>query len=431
MTAFAPVPEQGQNELLTRAFHDFDQAATVLQQSYAALTSRLHQMDLELAQTNASLREHLRETEEMRAHVTAVLESLDTGVIVADRRDLVIRCNHSAERLLGVPPHQLIGRTASEILREITQDHGEYPLILPSGAAIALSQTDLTEASGALIGKLVLIHDVTRIRQLEDRLQRRNRLEAMGQMVGCIAHEIRNPLGSVELFASMLRKDLREFPHLRTYAEHISVAVQSMDRLLSNLLVYTKPDCSKATWHDTEPLIVDVLTLAAHSISTVPIEVSFHLDPLVPQIWCDAAKMKQVLLNLVLNAVQAMPDGGTLTLGVTLPPMASTNRSEVQVTVTDTGTGIAPEHLSRVFDPFFTTKDQGTGLGLAIVHALIEAHHGRIDVESTPGQGTTFVILLPRGPVQAELGAVPLSALSGYPAAVSMTGQGTEEEMDE
>ncbi len=209
MTAFAPVPEQGQNELLTRAFHDFDQAATVLQQSYAALTSRLHQMDLELAQTNASLREHLRETEEMRSHVTAVLESLDTGVIVADRRDLVIRCNHSAERLLGVPPHQLIGRTASEILREITQDHGEYPLILPSGAAIALSQTDLTEASGALIGKLVLIHDVTRIRQLEDRLQRRNRLEAMGQMVGCIAHEIRNPLGSVELFASMLRKDLR------------------------------------------------------------------------------------------------------------------------------------------------------------------------------------------------------------------------------
>ena len=95
--------EASNNDLLTRAFHDFDQAATVLQQSYDALTTRLQQMDLELAQTNASLREHLRETEEMRAHVTAVLESLDTGVIVADSQDSVVRCNHATERLLGVP----------------------------------------------------------------------------------------------------------------------------------------------------------------------------------------------------------------------------------------------------------------------------------------------------------------------------------------
>ncbi|MFO0768127.1 MAG: ATP-binding protein [Nitrospiraceae bacterium] len=402
MTAFLPIPQQGQSELLTRAFQDFDQAATVLQQSYAALTTRLHQMDLELAQTNASLREHLRETEEMRAHVTAVLESLDTGVIVADRGDIIVRCNQSAERLLSIPQERLRGRTATEVLHEITKDHRAYPMILPNGVAIALSQTDLTDASGASIGRLVLIHDVTRIRQLEERLQRRNRLEAMGQMVGCIAHEIRNPLGSVELFASMLRKDLREFPHLRAYAEHISVAVQSMDRLLSNLLVYTRPDCSKAAWHDTEPLIVDVLTLAAHAISTAPIEVRFHLDPLVPQLWCDAAKMKQVLLNLVLNAVQAMPTGGTLTIGVTLQRAESADLSEVQVTVSDTGCGIAPEHLSRVFDPFFTTKDHGTGLGLAIVHALIEAHHGRIDVESVAGQGTTFIIVLPKGPVQGD-----------------------------
>jgi len=431
MTAFLPVPQQGQSELLTRAFHDFDQAATVLQQSYAALTTRLHQMDLELAQTNASLREHLRETEEMRAHVTAVLESLDTGVIVADREDIVVRCNQSAERMLGIAQDRLKGRTATEILSEITKDQRAYPVILPSGVAIALSQTDLTDASGASIGRLVLIHDVTRIRQLETRLQRRNRLEAMGQMVGCIAHEIRNPLGSVELFASMLRKDLRDFPHLRIYAEHISVAVQSMDRLLSNLLVYTRPDCSKAAWQDTEPLIVDVLTLAAHSISTSPIEVRFQLDPLVPQLWCDAAKMKQVLLNLVLNAVQAMPEGGTLTIGVALQRAESTDLAEVQVTVSDTGCGIAPEHLSRVFDPFFTTKDHGTGLGLAIVHALIEAHHGRIDVESSSGKGTTFIIVLPKGPIQGNGRVAPNRGESPYQRLFAAGRASTEEETDE
>jgi signal transduction histidine kinase len=431
MTAFPLVPQQGRNELLTRAFHDFDQAATVLQQSYAALTSRLQRMDLELAETNATLREHLRETEQMRAHVTAILESIDTGVIVADRDDRVLRCNQSAERLLGMTQARLRGRPASEVLREIAGNRAEYPLVLPTGAVIALAQTELTDASGANIGKLVLLHDMTRIRQLEDRLQRRNRLEAMGQMVGCIAHEIRNPLGSVELFASMLRKDLREFPQLRTYAEHISVAVQSMDRLLSNLLVYTRPDCSNATWHDTEPLMVDVLTLAAHAISTVPMEVRFELDPLVPHLWCDAAKIKQALLNLVLNAAQAMPEGGTLTLGVSIQPSEASVASEVRVTVSDTGCGIAPEHLARVFDPFFTTKDQGTGLGLAIVHALVEAHQGRIDVESTVGRGTSFMIVLPNGPAHVRAASGAQLTQSPYQKLFAAGPGLTEEETDE
>jgi len=400
------------NDLLTRAFRDFDQAATVLQQSYDALTTRLQQMDLELAQTNASLREHLRETEEMRAHVTAVLESLDTGVIVADSQDVVVRCNHSTEQLLGVPQAQLRGRQASALLAEIRKDHGEYPLVLPSGVTIALSQTDLTDESGNLIGKLVLIHDVTRIRQLEDRLQRRNRLEAMGQMVGSIAHEIRNPLGSVELFASMLRKDLRDQPQLRSYAEHISMAVQSMDQLLSNLLVYTRPDCSRLGWHDTEVLIREVLTLASHAIPPDTVDVRCQMHPLVPQLWCDGPKMKQVLLNLVLNAVQAMPKGGTLTLTACPSPPEIQEVPAVHITVSDTGTGIPAELQSRVFDPFFTTKDQGTGLGLAIVHALVEAHHGRIDVESRPGHGTSFVITLPRGPRQPSSTPVSLVTVS-------------------
>ena len=136
-------------------------------------------------------------------------------------------------------------------------------------------------------------------------------------MVGCIAHEIRNPLGSVELFASLLRKDLRDQPQLKTYAEHISVAVQSMDRLLSNLLVYTKPDCSKAGWQDTEQLIREVLTLASHAMAPASIEVCCRVDSQVSRLWCDGGKMKQVLLNLVLNAVQAMPNGGRLTITAT------------------------------------------------------------------------------------------------------------------
>ena len=396
MTSWPSVPDQANGALLARAFQDFDQAATVLQQSYAALTTRLHEMDLELAQTNATLRKHLKETEEMRAHLTAILESLDAGILVTDCDGTVTKCNAAAEKMLGIPRDKLEGRASQEVLQEAHMDRREYPLMVRNGTAVSMTQAELNDQAGHAIGRLHLFHDVTKVRHLEERLQRRNRLAAMGEMIGCIAHEIRNPLGSVELFASMLRKDLQRAPRLHNYAEHISMAVQSMDRLLSNLLVYMKPGRSQAAWHETEALVREALTMAAHALSAAGIDVRFEPEPRARHLWCDAAQIKQILLNLILNAAQAMPRGGTLTVMVRAdrrrtPP----DGPAITVTVRDTGSGIAPEHQSRIFDPFFTTKDDGTGLGLAIVHALVEAHHGRIDVESVPGQGTAFIVTLP------------------------------------
>jgi signal transduction histidine kinase len=311
----------------------------------------------------------------------------------------VTRCNAAAEQMLGIPRASLEGRSSRDIMHEAGMDRREYPLVLHGGMALSMTQTELNDPTGEAIGQLHLFHDVTKVRHLEERLQRRNRLAAMGEMVGCIAHEIRNPLGSVELFASMLRKDLHESPHLRSYAEHISMAVQSMDRLLSNLLVYMKPSRSQAAGHETEALVHEALTMAAHALSGSAVQVRFEPDPLAPRIWCDATQMKQVLLNLIMNAVQAMPHGGTLSITVQADRRRSgSDAAGLRLTVRDTGAGIAPEHQSRIFDPFFTTKEDGTGLGLAIVHALVEAHRGRIDVESSPGEGTAFIITLPGKP---------------------------------
>lgn len=397
MTSLPSAPDQG--ALLTRAFQDFDQAASVLQQSYAALTARLHEMDLELAQSNATLRKHLKETEEMRAHLTAILESLDTGILVTDGEGKVTRCNAAAEQMLGIPRALLEGRASQDILRDAKMDRREYPLVLQSGIAVSMAQAKLSDSEGHAIGNLHLFHDVTKVRHLEERLQRRNRLAAMGEMIGCIAHEVRNPLGSVELFASMLRKDLHQTPQLRSYAEHISLAVQSMDRLLSNLLLYMKPDRSHAASHDVVALVREALTLAAHALSAAAIDVRFDSDRFASRIWCDAAQIKQVLLNLIMNAAHAMPSGGVLTVTVRADQgRRQTDTQAFRLTVKDTGSGIAPEHRSRIFDPFFTTKQEGTGLGLAIVHALVEAHHGRIDVESVLGQGTEFIVTLPGKP---------------------------------
>jgi two-component system, sensor histidine kinase FlrB len=214
-------------------------------------------------------------------------------------------------------------------------------------------------------------------------------------MVGRIAHEIRNPLGSIELFASMLRRDLNGLPALRGYAEHISSSVHMMNRLLTNLLLYTKPDCSHGEWHQTEVLMLDALTLAAHAVANTQIDIRLEVHPHASRIWCDAGQMKQVLLNLILNSIHAMPGGGTLTLSAILTEGQASDGPALRLLISDTGVGIAAAQRSRIFDPFFTTRDEGTGLGLAIVHAIVEAHRGRIDVESVEGRGTTLTIVLP------------------------------------
>jgi signal transduction histidine kinase len=390
-----PASANTESDLLHDAFRSFDDAAATLQQSYQTLTSRLEQLDVELADRNEALGRNLRANEELREHLTAIVESLSTGLLVMDTEGTITRCNQAGEQLLGLPRERIIGCSFSACLKEAQLDGDVYPLTTQQGAAVTLSQRALQTSEGRHAGSVLLIQDVTAVRELEDRLQRRNRLAAMGEMVGRIAHEIRNPLGSIELFASMLRRDLNGAPALRKYAEHISSSVHMMNRLLTNLLLYTKPDCSHGEWHETEALMLDGLTLAAHAVANTRIEIRLDVDPKTSQIWCDAGQMKQVLLNLVLNSIHAMPDSGTLTLSATYTEEQALGGPALCLSVSDTGVGIAAAERSKIFDPFFTTRDEGTGLGLAIVHAIVEAHRGRIDVESVEGRGTTFRIVLP------------------------------------
>ncbi len=391
-------------DLLQDAFRSFDQAAATLQESYQTLTARLERMDLELAASNEALRLNLKENEEMRSHLSAILESLTTGVIVADGAGAIVRCNRSAEVLLGLSRNRLFGRPISAVLAEYLPDGGGHP-IAPNGIPLSLSRAVLRNSAGEATGAILLLHDISAVRRLEERLQRRDRLASMGEMVGRIAHEIRNPLGSVELFASLLRRDLREDPARRQYAEHISKAVEAMDRLLSNLLVCTKPNCPNAGWQRTDLLVQEALALAQHATLRGNVAVQVHLDPAIPTLWCDGGQLKQVLVNLVLNAAQAMPGGGTLTLKAGPDREGGSGQPVVRLSVSDQGEGIRSDHRSRLFDPFFTTKEEGTGLGLAIVHAIVEGHRGRVEVESEVGRGSTFSVILPQ-PENAEPSAI-------------------------
>jgi signal transduction histidine kinase len=168
-----------------------------------------------------------------------------------------------------------------------------------------------------------------------------------------------------------------------------------MDRLLANLLLYTRPVRMARDWHLAEPLIGESIKLAAHALTSVPVEIQVDIGREFRSIWCHDGQLKQVLVNLVVNAVQAMPNGGVLAIRLAQEPPQTLGMPAVRLTVRDSGMGIDPAHRSRIFDPFFTTKEEGTGLGLAIVHSIVEAHQGRIDVESTVGQGTSCSIILP------------------------------------
>ncbi|MCP9463229.1 MAG: ATP-binding protein [Nitrospira sp.] len=387
-------------DCLEAAFETFNEVARTLQQSYEMLAARIEQMDLELARSNEALRRQLRENETMRAHLDGILESLSTGVLVVNEQGLITRSNQTAARLLGIEQQELLGRRATVVLARAGLGLGDRPQQIGQ-AMVAVAETPLRTELGES-GGLILIQDITRLYQLEEQVQRKDRLAAMGEMIGRIAHEIRNPLGSIELFASLLRHDLSDQPVVCRYAEQISQAVQAMDRLLANLLAYMKPGRPLCAWHPVEPLILEALNLAAHVLSQAPVEVQLKLDPSIPAIWCHSERMKQVLLNLIVNAVQAMPQGGTLTIGLRDDETKSLGGPAVRLTISDSGVGIDPSIRSRLFDPFFTTRAEGTGLGLAIVHSIVEAHHGRVEVESVVGRGAVFAVVLPHPSVTSS-----------------------------
>ena len=418
---FTALQSAEEREVLRAAFQSFDQAAQTLQQSYSALTARVEQMDLELAHSNEALRRQLSDNEAMRTHLDGILESLSTGVLVLDNGGVIVRSNAPAANVLGMAATDLCGRRVTDVLDQVGLSFCDRPQRIGQ-SVVAITRSPLQTRSGCWPGSLLLIQDMTRVYHLEEQLQRRDRLAAMGEMIGRIAHEIRNPLGSIELFASLLRRELGDSAPGALYAEQISQAVRAMDGLLANLLVYTKPVRTPHAWHPAEPLILDSLSLAAHAISRVPVDIRLDLDPGIHSIWCHEGQMKQVLLNLIINGVQAMPSGGVLTIQLKRDEAGSLGGPAVRLMVRDSGTGIDPAHRSRLFDPFFTTKDEGTGLGLAIVYAIVEAHHGRIDVESAVGQGASFAIVLPD--------PVPVGLLAGERARDAHHDDSADDESD-
>ena len=218
----------------------------------------------------------------------------------------------------------------------------------------------------------------------------------MGEMAVRIAHEIRNPLGSIELFSTMLEKDLEDYEELKELAEHISSGVKSINNIVSNLLLFIRPDQQPDRQVlDVHEALKDSLFFAGHLLDAQNIiEVETELADQPLPIRGDLELLKQVFLNLILNAIQALSRGGRLRIS-TRKITRQYNTHWAEIRLSDNGCGIATADLSKIFDPFYTTRNKGTGLGLTIVHNITKMHNGSIDITSCEGDGTECIVTLP------------------------------------
>jgi signal transduction histidine kinase len=227
------------------------------------------------------------------------------------------------------------------------------------------------------------------LQQSFERMKRSERLSAIGQLSAGLAHEIRNPLASIGGAAAILRKNSESAERREEFLEIIEKECLRLNRLLTNFLEFARPRLPQYQLTEVGPILESVIGLAAHSVGRQPIQLRTDIAPDMPAIKCDPEQIKQVLLNLTINSVQAMPDGGEIVLSTRV------DGSRVVIEVKDQGPGISPDNLDKIFDPFFTTRDTGTGLGLSVAHQILSQHGGILNAKNNSDRGASFSLFLP------------------------------------
>jgi PAS domain S-box-containing protein len=397
-------------KLLEEAFLAFNSATQELQQSYDELKGKVDELNIELEETNEKLKKNLKEKEELKEYLQNVLENAPNGVIVIDNKMIIKNFNKTAESITGIKVDEAEGHSISKIFPGIKSRGAKawksyldsYEISLQDGDTKTLNIyiSDLKDRKKKKIGNVIAFEDVTNIKRLEEQIQRKNRLEAMGEMAAGISHEIRNPLGAIELFASVLKKDIKGDSEKEELVDNIVSGVKSLTNITSNLLLFTKDVKPKKELINIKKVIDDALIFTGHVADNKRISIKKMIKKDLREINADYELLKQVFLNLVLNAVQSLKKSGEIRISArNLKSSELTSidseKKYIQITVEDTGPGIKKENLEKVFNPFFTTKRSGLGLGLAIVHKIITSHDGMIEVTSKEDVGTVLSILLP------------------------------------
>jgi len=375
----------GDVKALAEAFEQFTRSTRSLEEAYRLLEQRATELGQELAAKN-------RELALTNDYLDCILESMSDGVIAIDTQGTITKLNRSASRILGYHADQAVGRPFRELFgRDFVVDAQSDPMKLRAqdGQVVRVVERDspMSDRTNKRIGYVKVFEDLTEIEALRSRIRQMDRLAAIGEMAASVAHEIRNPLGGIRGFASLLARDIEmDDPRLRL-VDKILEGVKNLDGVVNELLEYTRP----VDLHVRPTFCAQVVDTAIGYLElgdrpiTVTNTVSRDLEVLI-----DADKMRQVFLNILLNAVESIDVEGEIEVA------ADTAPNTVTVGISDTGCGMDDEALDNMLSPFFSTKEKGTGLGLAVATKIVEGHGGVLEALSEPGKGSTFFVRLPR-----------------------------------
>jgi two-component system NtrC family sensor kinase len=361
-------------------------------------------------QLYASLQQKAAEYERLKDFNENIVESINVGVMALDMEDRIESWNAQMEVMYAVPRWQTLTQPLKSIFpaefveefNRMRQDAGirnlyKFRLKTPAGEVrtVNVAIAPLVTRKFQVIGRLIIMDDITERIELEAQLSQADKLSSIGLLAAGVAHEVNTPLAVISSYTQMLSKQLQGDPQKSGLLEKITRQTFRASEIVNNLLNFSRTSGSEIGDVDVNKVIADTLALLEHQFKVAKVEVQNALAPKLQPIQGNPGRLQQVFLNLFLNAKDAMPGGGTLRV-------STMNGESVSVCVSDTGSGIAPENIQRIYDPFFTTKNapregqaRGTGLGLSVTYGIIQEHAGKIRVESHPGSGTTFTLDFP------------------------------------
>ena len=353
--------------------------------------------------------------------------NLRTGVLAITRDGRVAAVNDLAYRVLGLSQRPGdIGRPFVEMLHDVPEvsrvlhqafESDDLPnraemRLRKTGRAIGYTLSRIHDDNGQLVGATLFFKDLTRVEQIEERGRLRDRLAALGEMAAAIAHEVKNPLASIEVMAGVLKRQLSEQPEALETLNDIIKEAKMANAIVVEVLEFVRPIQLQVDRVSVEEVIKDAITLAEGKQRRGAVSIDLDIAEDVPELLADPHQLRQLFSNLIGNAFEALGGEGHVEIRSTLLPGEDEQPvpgvdpmpPQVLIEVKDSGPGISPDDLERIFGPFFTTKPQGTGLGLAIVRKVVDAHDGRIDAVSARGRGATFKVTLPVVPSVRNMG---------------------------
>ncbi len=410
-----PAPVSGDEQFLLQAFTSFADAAGSLERSYSLLRAEVGRLRQELEESNGGLARSLEENRTMRQHLDRILEGLPCGVLVVADNGEISRVNPEGRRLLGwgsggnaesfPQPTSVssLGTELGELLNRARTENGEQeqrvsqtdssapgPEVPEKERWLAVRHAAVPE--GAPRSSVFILRDISERKRLEQAEQKLQREQALAEMSAVLAHEIRNPLGSLELFAGLLA-EVELSPESREWVEHLQAGMRSLAATVNNVLhFHSQPEAGRAPT-DLGQLLDWAQNFLAPLARRARVEIRLRHRLAGVQMPADRHRLEQVLLNLLLNGLHALPGGGSMELaGHTHKTPAG---EVVSITVRDSGPGIAAEHVTKIFDAGFSTRPGSPGMGLAVCRRIVEQHGGSIVAKSQPGWGAVFTLTFP------------------------------------